>query len=165
MNDNRKTKKKPSTLLTYLGEDYMTDNLKKSVRCVLQFKIDMKNRLLDGITADDIDRALNAASGFSCHNKMSIVDPQQQPIAVRAVTIAKATLSPQDKYNEELGKSIAQSRAQANAFAWAEEFFVQLANIHSERTNTMKAIARCESEAADTCVKKANELGDLPKNS
>lgn len=139
------------TNVTYLNKAYNINPDKGVVFCMLDFMIDLNK--IPGIEMlvhnDDFVQYMNKITdeykGFATFEYLNCLDDFGR-IYIRTTGIAKC--SPNDNFDEELGKKIALTRTQKKAFQIAKDFYWNIFSILMKDVNNIVRLGvNCDSSA------------------
>lgn len=150
------------TNLTYVKKSYGVNPEKKFVKCALDFEINLDK--IPGIQTlavipgfEDFINTLVYAGNIPCYDTDTEGFPSDYGVLV-FTTEAVAYCAPGDDFDAELGKKLALTRAQKQAFITARDFYSELFKFVDDEFCGLMGLVYGSELSADKCKKHEHEL-------
>jgi len=147
------------TNVVYLEQDYNVNPNKKSVFCMLTYGIDLAKvpgieMLVNTLEFDDLMESLtNKYTGIAYFDG----DASDYGMLVLN-TSGQSKCAPTDEFNEDLGRKLANTRAQENAFREAKEIYDLFLMIIEDKIEGLYNLYGGCCESIDKCKQHTHDL-------
>lgn len=150
------------TNLTYVKKSYGVNPEKKFVKCALDFEINLDK--IPGIQTlavvpgfEDFINELVYAYKIPCYDTDADGFPSEYGVLV-FTTEAVANCAPGDEFDAELGKKLALTRSQKQAFQTARDLYASLFKFVDDEFSGLMGLIYGSELSADKCKKHEHEL-------